>query len=230
MESQAEILERQYGMRFSGNEEYRDKVWKILCSIFFSRYIPHTAKILDLGAGWGEFINNIHGAEKYAMDLNPSARRHLLPNISFLHQDCSQTWPIDSEYLDVVFTSNFLEHLHDKLSIERSISEAFRCLKHDGLLLCMGPNIKDVPGTYWDFWDHHIPLTELSCAEILKVCGFDIDRCLRRFIPYTMSTGFKPPPFFIKLYLHFPGIWPVFGRQFLVIGRKPTLKHGKDSL
>ena len=40
--------------------------------------------------------------------------------------------------LDVVFTSNFLEHLPDKASVERTVAEAQRCLKNGGLLICLG--------------------------------------------------------------------------------------------
>jgi predicted SAM-dependent methyltransferase len=75
------------------------------------------------------------------------------------------------ESLDVVFTSNFLEHLPDKVHVERTLAQAWRCLKDDGFIICLGPNIKYVPGAYWDFWDHFIPLTELSLSEVLKMKG-----------------------------------------------------------
>jgi hypothetical protein len=41
-----------------------------------------------------------------------------------------------------------------------------------------------------------------------------------RFLPYSMSTGRTPPSFFVKLYLKLPILWPLFGKQFLVIGKK----------
>jgi SAM-dependent methyltransferase len=220
MESQQEQLKVQYRHRFVGAADYRDSVWRILCSNFFSRYIPTGSRILELGAGWGEFINNIIAAEKYAMDLNPDTGSHLTAEVKCIHQDCSSQWKLEPECFDVVFTSNFLEHLPDKASVARVVAEAHRCLKQGGLFICMGANIKFVPGAYWDFWDHHIPFTELSCAELLRLHDFSIDQCIPRFLPYSMSTGMKPPLCLVKYYLKLPMLWSFFGKQFLIIARK----------
>jgi SAM-dependent methyltransferase len=195
-------------------------VWKILCDEYFSTFVPPHAHVLDLGSGWGEFINNVQAAKKYAMDLNPDAGRRLSGDTHFLHQDCSEEWQVRQESLDVVFTSNFLEHLPDKPHVERTLAQACRCLKDDGLIICLGPNIKYVPGAYWDFWDHFIPLTELSLSEVLKMEGFSVESCIPRFLPYSMSTGGNPPLFFVRLYLKLSPLWPLFGKQFLVVARK----------
>ena len=48
-----------YEKRFSGHEDYRNRVWKILIEEFFFKWITSTDHILDLGCGYGEFINNI---------------------------------------------------------------------------------------------------------------------------------------------------------------------------
>jgi ubiquinone/menaquinone biosynthesis C-methylase UbiE len=213
-------LEKQYQLRFAAHNNYRQGVWKILCAEFFTQYIPKESTVLDLGAGWGEFINNIEAEKKLALDLNSEAKDRLSPDVKFLHQNSSQQWPIDTGRLDVVFTSNFLEHLPEKTIVEHTISEAYRCLKPNGIIICLGPNVKCVPGRYWDFWDHYIPLTELSLSEVLRMKGFAIDLCITRFLPYSMSTGKTPPLFLVKLYLKVPLAWSIFGKQFLVIGRK----------
>lgn len=219
-QQQSEVLKQQYHLRFADMLAYRNRVWQILCADFFARYVPPTATILDVGSGYGEFINNITAAKKYAMDLNSASRDHLSAGITCIHQDCSQPWELETASLDVIFTSNFLEHLNDKESVSRTMAEAFRCLKKGGLIICLGPNIRFVPGDYWDFWDHKIPLTELSCSELLRMSGFQLERCVARFLPYSMSTGKKPPLLFVSLYLRLPFLWPLFGKQFLVMGRK----------
>jgi len=221
-----DMLSHQYRRRFSGQEAYRNNVWRILCADFFSRYIAADAKILDVGSGWGEFINHIEAGEKHAMDLNEDGMRHVASDVKFIRQDCSTAWPFASGSLDAVFTSNFLEHLPDRASIERTVMEACRCLKDSGLFICLGPNIKCVPGAYWDFWDHHIPLTEKSCSELLQLCGFEIAECHARFLPYSMSGGGRPPLPLVALYLRLPLVWPLFGKQFLVVGRKPFRGDG----
>lgn len=230
MENQPELLEKLYAQRFSELKEYRDNVWQILCSDYLFRYVPASSTVLDLGAGWGEFINNVIATKKIAMDLNPTTEKHLLPGVTFIHQDSSKPWLIESESLDVVFTSNFIEHLSDKASIERALSEACRCLKYGGRLICMGPNIKYTQDVYWDFWDHHIPISDQSCSELLKMNGFSIEQSLPRFLPFSMSTGKKPPLFLIKLYLRLPLLWRFFGKQFLIVGHKTQIAVQGDKL
>ena len=76
-------------------EEYREGVWRILCSDFFSTYVDPEAIVLDLGAGWGEFINNITARRKFAVDLNPGTAEHVSEGVTFLHQDCSRKWELN---------------------------------------------------------------------------------------------------------------------------------------
>jgi len=63
----------------------------------FSRWIDPESTVLDLGAGWGEFINSIPAGQKYAMDLKPEMNQHLNAGIIPINQDCSKTWPVDDE-------------------------------------------------------------------------------------------------------------------------------------
>jgi SAM-dependent methyltransferase len=216
-----EDLQKLYSTRFTGQEAYRDRVWKILTSEFFSRWIKPSDTILDLGCGYGEFINNAKAAKKYGMDLNPSSKSQLEDNVEFFEQDCSLPWPLPENSLDVVFTSNFFEHLPTKHVLQSTLVEAFRCLKPNGRLIALGPNIKYLEGEYWDFFDHYLPLTEMSLAELLSLSGFRVEQSTGRFLPYTMSLGYQPSLWKVRLFLKFPILWRIFGRQFLVIGKKP---------
>jgi SAM-dependent methyltransferase len=214
-------LEREYAMRFERTAAYRMAVWKILTAEFFSRWIDPESVILDLGCGWGEFINQINAACKYGMDLNPASREKLGAGITLLAQDCSAPWSLPDAHLDVVFTSNFFEHLPSKENLRGTLGEAFRCLKPGGRLICLGPNIKFLPGRYWDFWDHFLPLTELSLKEGLELAGFATELVIAKFLPYSMSQGFTPPLVFLRWYLKLPFLWRLAGEQFLVIARTP---------
>jgi SAM-dependent methyltransferase len=143
--------------------------------------------------------------------------------VEFLEQDCSLPWPLPDNALDIVFTSNFFEHLPTKHVLLLTMMEAQRCLKPGGRLIAMGPNVKYLPGTYWDFLDHYLPLTELSISELMALSGLQIERSISRFLPYTMSMGYRPEPWKVRFYLRLPFAWRLFGRQFLVVGRKPVL-------
>jgi SAM-dependent methyltransferase len=209
-----------YENRFGASADYRDRVWKKLCRDFFQRYVPEDARILDVGAGWGEFINNVVAGQRMAMDMNPAVAERLESGVAFIQQDCCEPWALESESLDVVFSSNFFEHLASKSALESTVSEACRCLKPGGTIMCLGPNIRYVGDRYWDFWDHHIPISDSSLAELLSLAGFTICEQIPRFLPFSMSTGFQPPPLLVALYLRFPVIWRIFGKQFLLVASR----------
>jgi SAM-dependent methyltransferase len=213
-------LQHIYSRRFDAQEKYRNRVWRVLVDDFFQALVPADGAVLDMGCGYGQFINNIAAAKKFAMDLNPQAQQHLAKGVTLFQQDCSTAWPLPDKFLDVVFSSNFFEHLPSKPSLEDSIRQAARCLKPGGRLIAMGPNARIIPGAYWDFWDHHIPLTERAVVELFEINGFTIDRAVARFLPYTMVNKRESPLLFLKIYIRVPLVWQFFGHQFLVVGRK----------
>ena len=214
-------LQAIYDRRFKEERvAYRVRLWRTLIASFFQPMIPPGAAVLDLGCGYGEFINQIRCGSRFAMDLNPKAAEHLDPAVKFLFQDCSLRWDLPDQSLDVVFTSNFFEHLPDKLALKLTLIEAARCLKPGGQLIALGPNIKFVQGAYWDFWDHFLSLTELSLSEALDNNGYRVERAVPRFLPYTTINQPSYPMAFVRLYLRLPLLWPWFGRQFLVVARR----------
>lgn len=215
-----ENLSAEYDLRFSGKEADRVRVWKVLVERFFQSLIGQDKVVLDLGCGYGEFINQIDASQKFGMDLNPNAPKLLNDDVEFLEQDCSHEWSILENSLDVVFTSNFFEHLPNKVSLSKTLEQAYRCLKPGGKIICMGPNIKFIPGAYWDFWDHFLELTELSISEGLTLHGFKVTKCIPKFLPYTMSDKKPADDWLIKLYLKLPMIWPLKGKQFLVVAER----------
>ena len=214
-----DALSEQYRRRFAATRDYRDAVWRLLVERCFQRWVGPAERVLDLGCGWGEFSRHIRAGSRFAMDLNPDAAALLDPGVHFLRQDCAAPWPLAAASLDVVFSSNFLEHLPDKAAVAATLGEACRCLAPGGRIVLVGPNLRHTGGAYWDFWDHHVPLTERSLAELLTLCGFRIEQALPRFLPYTMSQGRNPPLALVALYLRLPWLWPLLGKQFLVVGR-----------
>ena len=209
-----------YDKRFSGHENYRNRVWKVLITKFFSKWIRNTDHILDLGCGYGEFINHTKCEVRYAMDLNPKTKSLLDKEIIFHEQDCSNPWKIEANSLDLVFTSNFFEHLPNKDSLDRTICEIKNALKPGGRLIAMGPNISVLKGKYWDFWDHHVALSDQSLCELLQIHDFTIEQSESKFLPYNMVRVKERPLFLVSLYLRFPILWELFGKQFLIIAKK----------
>ncbi len=215
-----EELQSIYKTRFDGRFEYRKKVWSVLIRDYFRQFVNKHDTVLDLGAGYCEFINQIDCSKKYAMDLNPETVLQADKSVKVISHDCSEKWPLEDNSLDVVFTSNFFEHLSDKNALASTLKEATRCLKSGGRIIAMGPNIKYAGGAYWDYIDHHLPLTELSLSEAFSQSGLRVDKCIDKFLPFTMASGPHYPTFFVYMYLKLPFAWRIFGKQFLVIGGK----------
>jgi SAM-dependent methyltransferase len=215
-------LQRMYDRRF-GPEARRAKaeVWKVIVEDFLQRWIAPTDRVLDVGCGMGEFLNHVRCAKRTGIDLNPAMKASLAPGIEFHAGDVRDLSFLADASQDVVFTSNLLEHLPSKADVEKLLREAARVLASGGHLVALGPNLRFLPGTYWDFWDHLVPITDRSLVEALETIGFETVDCLPKFLPYTTRSSLPKAPGLVRLYLHVPLAWRFLGGQFLVRARKP---------
>jgi SAM-dependent methyltransferase len=212
-------LQTVYQNRFSESEKKRQVVWQVLTRDFFQQWVRPDDSVLDVGAGYCEFINNINAKTKYALDLNPTTTSAAAAGVNVVSQDISEPWQLADASVNVVFSSNFLEHLNSKDDVLHCLREVRRVLKPDGTVILLGPNIRFCNTAYWDFFDHYIPLSDRSIVEALQLSGFECTRVVDRFLPFTMK-GKKPTyPFLISAYLKMPFVWNIFGQQFLVIGK-----------
>jgi SAM-dependent methyltransferase len=217
----SECLETIYSNRFAGLETRRSQVWQVLTRDFFQRWVRPDAAVLDLGAGYCEFINNIRAARKYALDLNPASSAKANPGVAVLSQNVTEPWALSPESIDVVFTSNFFEHLASKRDFQQCLEQAFRVLRRGGRLLALGPNIRFCFDVYWDFFDHHLPLSDRSVVEALAIVGFQTEKVIARFLPFTMKGKLPPSPLLVRAYLKLPIAWPLLGKQFFIVAQKP---------
>ena len=100
------------------------------------------------------------------------------------------------------------------------MTEIRRALKPGGIIIAMGPNISVLKGRYWDFWDHHVALSDASLSELLEIHSFALEYSLPKFLPYNMVRGKERPLFLLSLYLKLPLAWFFLGKQFLIVARK----------
>lgn len=217
--------EKLYRHRFSATvKRSKEKVWEVVVQEFFQRWVQADDVVVDLGCGYGEFLNNLRCKRRIGVDVNPESAEFLDPSIEFCQGDMADPSAALSFVPDgtanLVFTSNMLEHLEGKHAIERLLTEVRRVLVPGGHFVAMGPNIRLLGGQYWDFWDHAIPITDRSLAELLVYLDFEIVNRYPRFLPYTTQSKYPKAPFFVKLYLRVPLAWRFLGKQFLVRARK----------
>jgi SAM-dependent methyltransferase len=219
----AENLRAIYSTRFRDTGlEKRQRVWKVLCTNYFDALIGKDKDVLDMACGYGEFINNVAARKRYGIDLNQDAAHHLNSDVLFFQTPSTKMTGIADRSVDVVFASNFLEHLPNKATCDSTFVEVLRILRPGGRFIVLGPNIRFAYKEYWDFYDHHLPLSHLSLEEGLRANGFNVILNIPRFLPYTMKSKVPSAALLVKIYLKFPLAWPILGKQFLVIAEKPT--------
>jgi SAM-dependent methyltransferase len=215
-------LSKLYSVRFAPDDKERKaRVWRVLCRHFFQRYVDRSDTVLDIAAGHCEFINHIEAKRRIAFDLNPEIRIHAATGVEVVQGLSTDLGAFRDELFDVVFVSNFFEHLPTKDDLLRTLAEVRRVLRPGGRLLILQPNIRLTGGAYWDFIDHHLPLTERSLVEAVELVGLEATEVRARFLPFTSKSALPQHPLLVRLYLKFPPAQWLLGRQSWVVAVRP---------
>jgi len=220
MEDYDKYLKTIYKNRFNKNLEKRTKVWKILTSNFFQKYIKKENTVVEIAAGYCEFINQIKAKTKIAVDYNPDTKKYADKNIKVFINSSTDIKSIKDESVNVVFISNFFEHLN-KEDIIKTLKEVHRILNKNGKLLILQPNIRYCYKDYWMFFDHITPLDHRSMCEVLNLEKFKIKEIRPKFLPYTMNNSKLPIfSFLIKLFLKCKLGQIILGKQMFIYATK----------
>jgi len=217
-----ENFSRLYALRFRLDEKRRkDRVWRVLCHYFFQRYISDADTVLDIGAGYCEFINHIVCRRRIALDVSEEVRAHADRGVEVVQGSSTDLSALVGQRIDVAFASNFFEHLPTKRDLLKTLTEVLRVLRPGGRLLILQPNIRYVGGAYWDFFDHELPLTERSLIEALELVGLEPIEVRSRFLPFTSKSAIPQHPALVWLYLKVPIMHRFLGGQSWIVARKP---------
>lgn len=210
------VMSRGYYISRYAYNSRRSVVWKGICK-FLQSYIPKDSVILDLGCGYGDFINNIRGGKRYALDISAVPRKSIQKGISF-HQGTSTKLPYKKDFFDVVFCSNLFEHLKRE-ELYKTISEVRRVLKLNGSLLILQPNYKYCVKDYFDDYTHELVFTHVSLKDFLEANGLRVKHCKKRLLPFNVSDSSIFPvfllSFLVKMYLFLP-VKPFAKQMFMV--------------
>lgn len=214
-------IDNLYDIRFSQKEkDSRNKLWKVLCENFIQKYIKKSDTVLDLAAGYCNFINNINCKNKIALDINSEIKQYASRGVKTIVASAINIPKSLTNKIDVVFVACFLEHLSSKDDIFKVFLETKRTLKKGGKFIILNPNIRLSTSDYWDYFDHLTAVSDRSVVEGLQLAGFKIEKVIPGFIPNTIKDSLPKNPLLVKLYLHLPFLFPVFGRQMFIVARK----------
>ena len=118
--------------------------------------------------------------------------------------------------------SNYLEHLASPEAVIEQLRVAYQLLAPGGRVVVLQPNIRLVGGRYWDFIDHHVPLTERSLVEAGDTAGLTTLKLITRFLPFSTKGKLPASPSLARLYLAVPLAWRLLGKQTLYVAQRPS--------
>ncbi len=210
-------LDEVYRRRFPEvSRRQKDRIWPEIAH-YLQRWVDPTAPALDIACDSGYFIRNVVATERWAVDLR-DVRNDLPADIRFVQAsglDLDACLPAGA--FGTIFMSNYLEHLHGPDAVIEQLAVARRLLRPGGRVIVLQPNVRLVGGSYWDFIDHRVALTERSLAEAGGLAGLRTVELITRFLPYSTKSRLPSHPLLVRAYLAFPPVWRVIGRQTLYV-------------
>ncbi|MBK9759424.1 MAG: class I SAM-dependent methyltransferase [Flavobacteriales bacterium] len=212
----ARMYERYYEVTYQDLSK-RTGVWQAITA-YLQRYVPPDGSVLDLGAGYCGFINNIKASEKYALDQSSAVEKYAVLGVKTLVGDVADLSRIASGSLHVVFASNLLEHLDDD-PLASTLGEVYRVLRPHGRFIVMQPNFALAYRNYFDDFTHRRVYTHISLRDVLMTQGFQVPIVKKRFTPYSMRSSIPAHPLLVAAYLRSP--WKPGAGQMLLVAEKP---------
>ena len=210
------VAEGYFATRFTFDSR-RTVLWSTLCSRVFQQYVPSQGSVVELGAARGDFINNIKAVRRIAVDVWPGVTEHAAAGVEAHVRSGTDLGFLDARSVDVVFASNFVEHLQVD-EVRTMLKEVHRVLRAGGRLILVQPNYRTSYKRYFDDYTHVSVWSDISLRDFLSAEGFSVERLEPRFLPLTMKSRLPVHPFLIRLYLAFP-FKPLAG-QMLVVARR----------
>lgn len=177
----------------------RAKVWRAIAEDL-QRFVNDEDTVLDVGAGYCDFVNNIRARSKIAVDVDPQAGRHAGPDVRFFAAPIERMSPVDDHSVDVLFASNLLEHLDD-IQIGLAIAEFRRVLKQGARVILLQPNFRYAYREYFDDYTHKRIFTDVSLRDLFVAHGFEPVEVVPRYLPMTLKSRLPKSYFLTKLYL-----------------------------
>lgn len=198
------------------HDSRRDTVWKALWRYYFRRIVPGDGCVLDMGCGYGEFINNVVARRRIGLDMWDGIRKHLAPGVEPVVSSVTDLSGIEDGSVDFAFASNLVEHIPQS-DFARVLDQLRSKLSESGTLTLLQPNYRYASREYFDDYTHVAVYSHVSLADFLAANGYEVLEVRPRFLPLTVKSRLPVSPWLIGLYLRSP--FKPMGKQMLVRAR-----------
>jgi SAM-dependent methyltransferase len=191
-------------------------LWQALWRYYFSKLISPRDCVLDLGCGYGDFINAVVAERRIGIDVWAECPLYLAPEVEAVVGSVTDLGFLAERSVDFAFASNLFEHLTQ--ADLGSVLEQLRArLRPGGTLTILQPNYRYAFREYFDDYTHISVYSHISLADFLVAHGYEIVEIQPRFMPLTIKSQMPVSPLLIRAYLASP-IKPL-GKQMLLRAR-----------
>lgn len=196
----------------------RETVWRVIAE-YLRTWISPDDHVLEIGAGYCQWINAVAAARRVAIDNWPGFSQFADAGVEPRVMDAAIGLPsLGAGQFDVALASNVLEHFEPDVAAS-IVGDVAAILKPHGRFIIVQPNFRYAYRHYFDDYTHRSVFTHVSLANLLRARGFAIEACEPRFLPYSMrGTRLPIRPWIVRAYLRSP-IKPAAG-QMLIVARK----------
>src|SRR5690606_5416940 len=140
--SRSSYANRYFETRLAPNP-HRRAVWRHICA-YLERWIPPDAEVLELGAGWCEFANNVRAKRVVAMDVAGTVQRAGGEGVPAVVGDCPGRGGTAADSYGVVLAPTLRAALERPAATAR-LAGARRVLRPGGRLVLVQPNYPAAP-------------------------------------------------------------------------------------
>ncbi len=197
-------------------DKRRDVLWESLWEYRFRAMVRPTDCVLDLGAGYGNFINAVQARRRIAVDAWAGFPAYLAPGVEHHVGSVAELDFIEDGAVDFAFASNLFEHL-TQADFSDVLATLRRKLAADGTLTIVQPNYRYAFREYFDDFDHKSIYSHVSLADFLVANGWEVFQVEPRFMPLSVKGRLPVNRFLIRAWLLSP-VKPI-GKQMLVRAR-----------
>ena len=197
----------------------RRVVWEAVAA-HLARWIRPDADVLEIGAGYCDWINQVAARRRVAIDVWNGFPVHAAPGVEAVVLDAAtQLDRIPDASFDAALASNVLEHFGPEV-VGSVVAHVLRLLKPGGRFLVIQPNFRYAARQYFDDYTHRSVFTDVSLPALLRAHGFAIDLVMPKFLPYSMRDMRLPiRRWLVSAYLNSP-IKPMAGQMLVVATRR----------
>jgi SAM-dependent methyltransferase len=204
-----------HASRFTADPR-RKALWRALWRYHFRWFVDPQDCVLDLGSGYGEFINEVIARRRIAVDSWADFPRFLAPGIEAVVGCVTELGFLDDGTVDFAFASNLFEHLRQEDLA--AVLEALRWkLAPAGTLTILQPNYRFAYREYFDDYTHIAVYSHISLCDFLIANNYEILDAKPRFLPLTIKSRLPVSPLLIRAYLASP--FKPGGKQMLIRAR-----------